>query len=375
MTRAPCAPRPSIAVVQAGRSRASRLRGLAVCVALCCLPLGAHAAIDVDFTGFGNYATPVFGVCRTTVSSPDPGALVYLGPGGVGLESGLGSIVSALDGGETLRFAFPSQGGAGALGVSYEVASAGNQNGMGNPGDAFLEAFDGSHASLGVRAVSGNGLIDVTGLYGGVPIALFTVTAAGDSQRIERLRFEPAAASASFVTLNGFTDGSIQSSFIFFCDLTITGSSAVRLTTLGLGILDGTLPNLLDGSEFVRFDFDLPQTHVFYVNEAVGDANGNGTPADSFVEGFGADGASLGLVAEGHGGVHDVTERFGGVPLSGFRVIANLDAQNILSVSHVPEPAAGGSALAALFLALLARRASRRQGSAERAPSSEQTTA
>jgi hypothetical protein len=244
--------------------------------------------------------------------------------------------------------------------VSYRVDGAGNQNGTGDLGDAFLEAFAPGGASLGVRAVSGATTIDVSALYAGAPIESFRLTASGDSQQIGLLAFRPASSSGSYLHLGGF--GSAQAPVFEVCDVTISGSADVVLSSTGLGIDGLASPTLLDGFEWVRFDFARPQITVGYTNEAVGNANGNVTVADAFLEGYGAGGASLGLIAVSGETTTDVTAAFGGVPLSGFRVVANSDAQRLLTVIHAPEPAASslaGCALAAL-LCLARGRAARR---------------
>lgn len=232
------------------------------------------------------------------------------------------------------------------------MVSGGNQNGMGGLADAFLEAFGPTGQSLGVRAISGVATIDVSALFGGAQILSLRLTAAGDSQQIGRLRFRAAPLSGGFLLLRNL--GALHAPSVRLCDVTIAGSADVVLFSTGLGIDGATSPTLLDGSEWVRFDFDVPQTSVAYETEAVGDANGNGTGADAFVEGYDASGGSLGLVPVSGNGSHDVTTFFGGARLSGFRVIANTDAQRLALVTYAPAPAAGALGAAAAFaLALL----------------------
>lgn len=118
-------------------------------------------------------------------------------------------------------------------------------------------------------------------------------------------------------------------------------------------------PSLLDGSEWVRFDFQEPQTVVSYGNTSVNDTNGNGTVADAFVEGYGAGGDSLGLVAVSGEGLQDVTELFGGAVLTGFRVVANVDAQRLDRVVYAPEAGVAETGMAALAALVLAARRAR----------------
>lgn len=246
---------------------------------------------------------------------------------------------------------FPVLTGIGATDVSYRIDAAGNENASGPPGEAFLEAFGSTGGSLGVRAVSGTGTNDVSALFAGAPIGFLLLTAAGDSQRIGQIAFTPAAASGTILVLDGF--GFVITSSFEICDAAITGSADVVLTAAGLRIAGGNSPSLLEGSEWVRFDFEQPQTVVSYRNTAASDGNGNGTVADAFVEGYGAGGVSLGLVSVHGEGLKDVTALFGGAPLTGFRVVANVDAQRLSSVFYAPEAGVaetGTAALAALVL-------------------------
>jgi len=347
-----------LAALATRRRRARRAIAAAACAALLGSPMAARAAIEVDFTSFGTYTTETFGACRVLATS-DGDALVSLGAGGLGVQGNLGSEADALDGGETLAFLFPASDNRGATGISYRVAAASDDNANGSAGEAFLEAFDEQGQSLGVRAVSGAATIDVSALFGGAPIQFLRLVAAGDAQQIDRIAFTPATTSGTLLHLDGF--GFVITPLFEVCEAAIGGSSDVVLTALGLGIAGGSSPSLLDGFEWVRFDFDRLQTGVFYTSTSGTDANGNGVVGDAFVEGYGAGGASLGLVAVSGEGMRDVTALFGGAPLLGFRVVANVDAQRLSGVAHVPEAGAGGGLAAWAALMLLARRARRRR--------------
>lgn len=347
----------AIAALAFRSRRAGRRWGVLAGIALLAPPLAARAEIAVEFASFGTYTADSFGACRVSVSTPDAGALLSIGPGGLGVQGGLGTDAAALDGGESLAVVFPVLTGIGATDVSYRVDAAGNENGSGPAGEAFLEAFDSMGESLGVRAVSGAGTHDVSALFADAPIQFLLLTAAGDSQRIGQIAFTPAAASGTILALEGF--GFVITSSFEICDVAITGSADVVLTAAGLGISGGNSPSLLEGSEWVRFDFEQPHALVSYRNTAASDGNGNGTVADAFVEGYGAGGVSLGLVSVHGEGIQDVTALFGGVPLTGFRVVANVDAQRVSSVVYAPDAgaaAAGTAALAALALVAVRRK-------------------
>ena len=163
--------------------------------------------------------------------------------------------------------------------LSYRVQAAGNQNGTRSHGEAFLAARGARNVDLGIRAVSGVGTIDVSALYGGVPIMRIDITAAGDAQRTDRLTFTIAPeAAVNLVSLRGF--GTVRATEYDVCDLLISGSHDIRLAAVGLGIASADPPSLLDsvleGSEFSRFEFATAFTSVPYVRNREVDAGNNG---------------------------------------------------------------------------------------------------
>jgi hypothetical protein len=333
-------------------------RSIALCLLVSALaqrPAEA-AVVDLELDSLGTYTTDLFAACSMGAVTETANGLLSFGPLGLGVSSPSGGLSAYLDGSENLTFFFSTVDQVGVTGVTYRVQSAGNQNGTGPPGEAFLEARGASNVDLGIRSVSGIGTIDVSALYGGVPITRIEITAAGDSQRVDRLGFTVAPEAAfSIVSLQGFPV--LQVVEYDICDLFLSGSHPIRLAPVGLGVASANPPSLLDstieGAEFVRFDFATPFTEVGYTNEAVADGNANGTLAESFVEAFGPTGASLGIVGVSGEGQQVVSELFGS-PISAFRVIANADSQRILTVIYGPEPDAlvvGVAALAALGLA------------------------
>lgn len=96
----------AIAVLALRSRRAGRRAGVLVGIALLTQPLAARAEIAVEFASFGNYTADSFGACRVSVSTPDDGALLSIGPGGLGVQSALGTDAAALDGGESWRSSF-----------------------------------------------------------------------------------------------------------------------------------------------------------------------------------------------------------------------------------------------------------------------------
>ena len=324
---------------------------VALLAALALSRLGSAAVVDLEFDSFGSYTTEVFAACAMAAITETENGLLSFGPLGLGVSSPAGGLSADLDGSEKLTFFLSTIGTVGVTQLSYRVESAGNQNGTGPPGEAFLRARGAGDVDLGIRAVSGVGTIDVSALYGGVPISRIDITAAGDAQRIDRLTFTAAPEVAStLLSLKGF--GVVQAPEYEICDLLISGSHDIRLSAVGLSVASADPPSLLDsvieGSESVRFDFATPFTNVLYGNESVVDTNTIGVLAESFVEAYGASGASLGIVAVAGEGSHDVAVLFGGVPISAFRVIANGDGQRIRELLYGPEPGALGLGLAAL---------------------------
>lgn len=317
------------------------------------------AAVVVELDAFGTYTSDLFAACAMGAVTETANGLLSFGPSGLGVSSPAGGMSAYLDGSESLSFFFPSIGMTGVTQLTYRVQAAGNQNGAGPHGEAFLTAVGADNVDLGVRSVSGVGTIDVSALYGGQPITRLDITAAGDAQRVDRLVFTVAPAEASaLVALKGF--GVVQAPVYEVCDLAISGSHDVRLAPVGLGVASASPPSLLDslieGSEFVRFDLATAYAQITYQNEAVGDANANGVVAESFVEGYDASGASLGIVPVSGAGLHDVTGLFEETSLSGFRVIANGDGQRVVTVQYSPEPEALGLGLAAFASLARARR-------------------
>jgi hypothetical protein len=142
----------------------------------------AHPPTVADFTTLGTFQTPSLDVGGIVVTGS--ANINVLNLNGLGVVGGI--FDDTIDGSEFLEFSFS----AGiALEVSYDVSSAGNQDGDGTAGDAILEAFDVGGTSLGTVAVSGSGTLDVSGMFGNVPLSAFKVTADVDNHRISKVRY------------------------------------------------------------------------------------------------------------------------------------------------------------------------------------------
>jgi hypothetical protein len=148
------------------------------------------------------------------------------------------------------------------------------------------------------------------------------------------------ATSRAQTTVDFRTMGTFQVAELHAGGLTAIGSADIYVLNLnGLGIVGGYTETYVDGNEFVTFRFDAgAASQVSYLVSAAGNLDGDGDVGDSFLEAFDVSGHSLGSVPVNEGGPHDVSAAFGNVPLSGFRVTANIDGLRIGSVSHTPMP-------------------------------------
>jgi hypothetical protein len=355
------------ALLLARRRRRARaaLRGVAAAAFLLAMPAVA-AERNLVLTDLGTYTAESLTLCGVGifVEGNDVSEL-SLGPLGLGVDGPLGALATDLDGNESIVVYF---GLPGATEIDYAVIVAGNENGSGAAGDAFVEAFtiepNSSPVSLGVEPVSGIGTKSLTALFGNLRISFIRITASGDSQRIAGFRFTPAPGAESGVDFRSI--GNFQGASFARCGVEVSGSADIFLSSLGLGVLGPVGPSALNGSEWLEVHFESPQQQVVYVNEHVADVNGNGTQAEGFLQAFDAGGASLGVVAVSGAGLPiDVTGLFDGAVISGFRLTANADAQLVTTLAHAPEPGAGGLAAVA-FCVVLALRACRAR--AARAP-------
>jgi hypothetical protein len=317
----------------------------------------AHAfqvTLDATLLGDspGNYVSiSRCGINTTIVDSSD--AIRTVDGGGIGLAGG-GSNDSEIDGGERLHFSFPA---GAARSVSYSVSSASNQDGDGLFGECFVRASNGG-GEIGIEPVAGVGAIDVSALFGGVPIGGLLLTSAPDGVRIGRISYRaPPAPNPMYLARLG---GSHASAEVTQCGITFRGAPGfAHLNTDGVGVVGGAASSWIDAGEELEVDFGEPVAGVRYELEAL-EIVGPGTIGGHFVQAFDAQGASL--------GVHDASAAdwvdlaspsfYGDVPISRFVLFATGDQIRLERVELVPEPADAG---AAPLLALVALRAGRRR--------------
>jgi hypothetical protein len=300
--------------------------------------------------GFLNIATAKWENCGIQVFGGISGG-ISTDPGfGIGVFGGTSD--TTIDSNESVEVRFFNAFGLAQAryGVRYSVEVAGNENGQGGFGDGFLEAFDSMNDSLGIVAVSGVGVKDVNALFGGVSIRRFILTASGDSVRIAYVEYD--APRTQPVRLSSFDTGIIAGNPVEVCDVVLSGSSGVYLNQ-GLGVGGGLLP-MVDGSESLLFEFPYPVTGVLMKTAAVSNSENHTASGEGFLEGFrGAQ--SLGVHAISGDADVDVTDLFGGEPITALELTADGDGRSIDSVRFTPEP--GGLPAGLAGLAAMAARA------------------
>lgn len=146
----------------------------------------AAAQTQVNYSNQGSFTAPALYDNPPGVTVTGSNSVNVLNLNGLGIVGGVSN--NTIDGTEFITFAFDNPSAA----TSYFVPSAGNQNGDGFVGAAFLEAFDGMGGSLGVVPVNGTGTFNVHALLGIMgPIDSFRVTANIDNLRIGSVTASP----------------------------------------------------------------------------------------------------------------------------------------------------------------------------------------
>jgi hypothetical protein len=88
----------------------------------------------------------------------------------------------------------------------------------------------------------------------------------------------------------------------------------------GVGVVGGSGDSTLDPDESLLFSFTSPVSGVSYSVQFATDADADGLFAETWVEGYGADGKLIAVGTLSGVASKDVSGLFGGVPLSAFRV-------------------------------------------------------
>jgi hypothetical protein len=292
----------------------------------------APAPLELRFDMLGGFEVQSLTLCGVTVS----------GSGGLSFAEGLGVGVTGffdntlVDGNESFRIDFD------ALVNDVEVASnqISDHGDQAVAGQGLFQAFGDGLAFLGTTSVSGFGPFDLAAAISPQPFSRVAYFAsANDGRGFSRLRFVPeparglvaAAALAALWLLRrrrlrhllafavlllpvlparadvvlDFTQlsGTNAPPDIQSCGVVVNGSNLIRRNGLdGIGVLGGNDARL-DGAESLRFSFSnaLFQTRVAsavsYDVVLAGNENASGAAGDATVEGFDANGVSLGTVA------------------------------------------------------------------------------
>jgi hypothetical protein len=333
------------------------------------------AALVASWIGVGVGAAPAWGQLDMSLDTSrlgDKSGFFELGPHcGVTLESpagnflnfrsyqGLGHLGGLFDGtidsGEVVDV-FVGEGGDHDR-LNYTVFAAVDEDTDGKTGEGYVEAFDAS-GSLGVEPVDGIGTIDVSALFGHVPINYFALTSVERVvvssigwQIAEGEPFQTTLVpAASFVIPNltqcGISFSSPQG------DLDVDGSH-------GIGVVGGASGRIETGE---NLDVYLPRA-VPALGYRLSDATnvgGTATLGEHFVEAFDAKGHSLGLRSEGGSDVWiDLAADYGGPSIARFTLIGVNDEFRLDAIRFVPEPSSlATGAIAAV--ALLVRRSALR---------------
>lgn len=135
---------------------------------------------QVSYTSMGTFVAPMLYNNPPGITVTGSNAINVLNLNGLGIVGGVNN--NTIDGAEWIEFSFDSP--SNAVNTSYFVSSAGNQNGDGFVGAAFVEAFDELGVSQGVVPVNGTGTFNMGTLFGPGLISYYRVTANVDNHRI-----------------------------------------------------------------------------------------------------------------------------------------------------------------------------------------------
>jgi hypothetical protein len=264
---------------------------------------------------------------------------------------GMGVGDTFVDSGEAVDFAFDIP----AEGVRYEVATAVNGDGDGLSGEHTVEAFDASNASLGVQAQSGEGIKDVSALFGDVPISHFVVSTEADGIRIGRASYAALDGEVNTLEVPPLNAGVATSMPVFpECGANVSspdGNVLVGVAPSQIGVVDGDI----DPGETLEIEFEEPVSDVIYAL-----ANAGASNDDHAFEIFNAAGVSLGTGVGGAG--ENDTSLVSALPVKTLVLTATTESIAFgYATFVVPEPGAFMAAASALVaLAACARRNARR---------------
>lgn len=344
------------------RSVSCVVRGLAACAAVTFAAIASHplsalalAPVELDLREIPAQQTSSAQSCNVIVGSDVPQHFLrFLGADGMGV-AGDGADDTRLDGAERVRVRLLEPSSS----LAYDVLEAGNENG-GAPGEASLVGLDEAELPLAPVAVSGVGTIDVSAHYPATPLLGFTVEAAGDSQRLGRVRWRPDAPTEVAVSLRSI--GTLNVGELDLCGARIVGSFELGLQNgLGMGVSGWFSNNLIDGDEWIDVFFDPPREGLVLYSNGASDNDTDGTSGEGALLAWDASGNELPQnFVDGFGHL-DVAAMHPAVSVSRVRYAAlDGDGRRFSTIEFVPEPAqlpSGAVAFAACAaLAALRRR-------------------
>jgi len=219
-------------------------------------------------------------------------------------------------------------GPKGDTGQKGDPGAPGPQGDKGEKGDTGARGLQGEKGDRGPQGPPGTAALANFSCGPGAGVGGF------DSQGLPVCRcFSPLHSS----TVRFDNRGTMTVPSLIDGVLTVTGSADVYVgpgfPTPGLGIVGGFDNSLIDGSEWVDFAFANPAQDVTYDTSFFVGLGGLGP--GSFIEAFDVTNASLGQVAieKMTGGALPVSSLFGNVPISHFRLTANVDGTTIRSIT------------------------------------------
>ena len=142
----------------------------------------------------------------------------------------------------------------------------------------------------------------------------------------------------NFTTLGTFTTPSLD---IGLLQLTADDGAAPALVNVlnfnGLGVVGGPSSSMCDATEALHFTFASPVVDVRYAVFVANNGDADGKVGEAFLEAF-SGAMSLGVVAVHDTGFKQVSQLFGGVPITSFTVRADNEGQRIDVLHYQEDP-------------------------------------
>lgn len=140
------------------------------------------------------------------------------------------------------------------------------------------------------------------------------------------------ATQASAVEI-ALLERAAQTDDLHTCGVYVSGSAALEVDN-GLGIDGGMSDSTVDGTEWLEFDLDEPQSGVYFDVIHAEDFDGDGTAGRAIVEAFDPGGSSLGFQLIQGTGIKELATAFGSSPVSRVVVTAVADGIRLASFGY-----------------------------------------